>query len=121
TWETPESENLPLEIIPASREIAAQASNAPSTTPSLEPPTVQSTSSSDQVYPVQEVSDYVDALTINGAGPSEDNPRVIISGKIYQGGAQISENPAVFFVTVDKDSREIIFRDERGAIYRKPY
>jgi hypothetical protein len=59
-------------------------------------------------------------MRVNGVFQGE-NARAMINGKMYQLGEVVDTQLGITFFKIDVDAKQLIFRDESGAIMPRRY
>ena len=63
---------------------------------------------------------FVVNLRVNGVFQGE-NPRAMLNGKMYNVGAEVDPKLAITLFKIDPEAKQLIFRDDTGAILSRRY
>lgn len=113
--------NEPATTPPAN--LPAQAQNVVTSASSARAANVEGTPAA-QAEPVVPPSDafkqFVKALRVNGVFQGE-NPRAMLNGKMYSVGAELDAKLAITLFKIEPEAKQLIFRDDTGAIIPRHY
>lgn len=97
---------------------SAPAKATPSPTAQMRTPATPPTR---PTAPSAEVESFLARLTVSMVRTSSEGARIMVDSVIYNQGDVLDPATGLTLVGADSQQKQLIFRDSRGVVYRKPY